>query len=1676
MTRRREVPASAKRALPVVNLSFIVALVLIAGAGFLPDRPAHATDGQEPPYPHGEFEDDCSMCHSPDGWAPAVISKRFEHQRSGFALDGAHGTASCRACHLSLEFNRVESTCVSCHLDVHQGEFGVDCAGCHTTSQFVDRFEDVRSHSLTRFPLSGAHTTLDCAACHPIRAEGESRFVNTPMECQACHLDAYLSTTDPDHAALEFDRDCEQCHETAAWAGIRFDRFDHNRTGFSLSGAHSSLDCTQCHADDRFTGTPADCYSCHQQHFETATRPNHASAGFSTQCQECHTSQAWSPASFDHSAFPLSGGHGGVTCQECHISSNYETVSSDCISCHPADYQDAPAHLESNFPLTCEECHDINSWQGANFNHDLFALSGGHSGLTCQQCHTTGVYGTLPSDCNSCHQNDFEQASGHVSSGFPVTCEQCHSVTTWLDATFDHSVFSLNDGHGGVTCQQCHTTGVYETMPTDCVFCHQSDYVEAPNHVASNFSQTCQQCHTVTEWADATFDHSLFPLTGGHDSVSCEQCHTTGVFETIPSDCNSCHQSDFQEAPGHVSSGFPLTCEQCHAVTTWLDATFDHSFFALSDGHGGVTCQQCHTTGVYETMPTDCVFCHQSDYVEAPSHVASNFSQTCQQCHNVTTWADSTYDHSFFALTGGHNGVTCLQCHTSGVYETVPSDCNSCHANDYQQAPGHVSSGFPLDCVQCHTVTTWLDATFDHGVFSLTGGHDSVSCEQCHTTGVYETIPSDCNSCHQTDFQEAPGHVSSGFPLTCEQCHAVTTWLDATFDHSFFALSDGHGSVTCQQCHTTGVYETMPTDCVFCHQSDYVEAPSHVLSNFSQTCQQCHTVTTWADATYDHSFFALTGGHNGVACVQCHTSGVYETIPSDCNSCHQTDYQEAPGHVSSGFPLDCVQCHTVTTWLDATFDHGLFPLTGGHGSVNCEQCHTTGVFETIPSDCNSCHQTDFQEAPGHVSSGFPLDCVQCHTVTTWLDATFDHSFFALSDGHGGVTCQQCHTTGVYETMPTDCVFCHQSDYVEAPSHVLSNFSQTCQQCHTVTTWTDATYDHSFFALTGGHNGVACVQCHTSGVYETVPSDCNSCHQTDFQEAPGHVSSGFPLDCVQCHTVTTWLDATFDHSLFPLTGGHNSVSCEQCHTTGVFETIPSDCNSCHQTDYQEAPGHVSSGFPLDCVQCHTVTTWLDATFDHSFFTLSDGHGGLTCQQCHTTGVYDTMPTDCVFCHQADYVEAPSHVLSNFSQTCQQCHTVTTWADATYDHSFFALTGGHNGVACVQCHTTGVYETIPSDCNSCHQTDFQEAPGHVSSGFPLTCEQCHTVTTWLDATFDHSLFPLTGAHNGVACVQCHTNGTYGTIPSDCFSCHQTDYQEAPGHVSSAFPTTCQDCHTATTWLDATFDHAFFSLTGGHNGLQCVACHTTGTYGTIPSDCASCHQDDYQQATGHATSGFPMTCQDCHTVTTWLNATFDHGIFSLNGGHNGLTCQQCHTTGTYGTIPSDCVFCHQADYVEAPSHVASNFPQTCENCHTITVWSNATYPHQLFPLTGGHNGLTCVQCHPTGIYGTIPTDCYSCHQAEYVAAPDHQTLGFPLDCESCHNTNAWFDVNFFHSFPLNGPHSDRQCSECHIGGTTNDFSCLGACHKHTIDRMDEKHRQVSGYAYDFNLCLACHPDGRH
>ena len=150
-----------------------------------------------------------------------------------------------------------------------------------------------------------------------------------------------------------------------------------------------------------------------------------------------------------------------------------------------------------------------------------------------------------------------------------------------------------------------------------------------------------------------------------------------------------------------------------------------------------------------------------------------------------------------------------------------------------------------------------------------------------------------------------------------------------------------------------------------------------------------------------------------------------------------------------------------------------------------------------------------------------------------------------------------------------------------------------------------------------------------------------------------------------------------------------------------------------------------------------------------------------------------------------------------------------------------------MACESCHINQVFKGTPDACYACHAQD----DAHQGQ-FGEACEACHTSEGWEQATFDHakSAFPLTGAHVGTACTQCHTDNVFKGTPTACAACHAE-----PVYHRGLFVAQCADCHTTTRWAPAKFNgrHTF---PVNHEGANtCRDCHPSSLSGYT---CYTCH----------------------------------------------------------------------------------------------------------------------------------------------------------------------------------------------------------------------------------------------
>jgi hypothetical protein len=702
--------------------------------GLMPaGRQIHA---QVTPYsttsPHGSLSIPCQNCHNETGWKPIRLVPEFDHNQTKFPLRGLHEGVTCIQCHTKMVFTNVGSRCADCHADLHRRQFGSACESCHTVRGWTVSIQQVNQHQ-NRFPLVGAHAAVDCASCHKGAATGQFQGLST--QCYSCHAQDYQQTTGPSHVSAAFPTTCEQCHSVDNWFGVNFDHLKY--TGYALTGAHSTLQCTQCHIGGRFKGTPADCIGCHMPDYQKTNNPSHVSLGLPQTCQTCHSTAAWQPATFDHSliGFPLTGAHTTLACNQCHSNGNFNLTSKTCVSCHLKDYQKTsnPNHGQQGFPQTCDTCHNTAAWQPASFNHATsgFPLTGAHSTLQCSQCHINNNYNLTNTACVSCHLKDFQNTTdpNHVQANFPQTCQQCHNTTSWGGASFNHAStgWTLTGAHTTLQCSQCHINGNYNlnSSNTVCVSCHLKDYQNTtdPNHVTAGFPTTCEQCHSTTSWGGGSFNHAStgWALTGTHLTLQCSQCHINSNYNLNSSNtvCSSCHTTDYNNTtdPNHAAAGFPTTCDTCHSTTNWSGAAFNHNntAFPLTGAHVSLDCNKCHVNNNYTSLPTDCYGCHKTDYQTTtnPNHSAAAFPTTCTTCHTTSTWLGAVFNHTWFPIySGTHNqGVwtTCADCHTN--------------SNDYSV----------FACINCHTHNKSTTDSEHQGISGYV--YNSSNCYQCHPTG-----------------------------------------------------------------------------------------------------------------------------------------------------------------------------------------------------------------------------------------------------------------------------------------------------------------------------------------------------------------------------------------------------------------------------------------------------------------------------------------------------------------------------------------------------------------------------------------------------------------------------------------------------------------------------------------------------------------------------------------------------------------------------------------------------------------------------------------------------------------------------------------------------------------------------------------------------------------------------
>ncbi len=184
-----------------------------------------------------------------------------------------------------------------------------------------------------------AEITSDCFACH-------TPFLGSrPEKCVQCHQvdEIGLKTTQGEPIGGEkksvafhqrlIEEDCVACHSdhNGVMAFRPISRFSHE-----LVAASMREQCEDCHAN------PVD--SLHRK--------------IEGNCKQCHTIEAWKPATFDHADYFRFDRHHETDCETCHVASDFGSYT--CYGCHEHSRSNIRGeHYEEgiyNYE-NCVECH-----------------------------------------------------------------------------------------------------------------------------------------------------------------------------------------------------------------------------------------------------------------------------------------------------------------------------------------------------------------------------------------------------------------------------------------------------------------------------------------------------------------------------------------------------------------------------------------------------------------------------------------------------------------------------------------------------------------------------------------------------------------------------------------------------------------------------------------------------------------------------------------------------------------------------------------------------------------------------------------------------------------------------------------------------------------------------------------------------------------------------------------------------------------------------------------------------------------------------------------------------------------------------------------------------------------------------------------------------------------------
>ncbi len=443
-----------------------------------------------------------------NAWAETLTGGRnFNHDSTGFQLNGGHATAACETCHIGGTFRGTPRA----------------CDGCHTLGKRIVATPKSTSHLVTDAPCETCHFTTSTF----LGARFNHGTVK-PGTCVSCHNKLTTAGRPASHSTgSKATASCDNCHRTYAWLPASW-----NHQGV-LPGTCDNAGCHVQGSNQYYRSTAT--------HTLTLMRAN--------KCDDCHNFLSWTPTHIAPTKL----------CSGCHNDIDAKGI----LAFKPGPHVPVPA------TTNCTDCHAStttasSSWIGGKYNHQAAGVTPG----SCSNagCHIAGanrftaqshkyspqnftLMMTTPA-CDSCH-------SGYITFMTPThiavmgTCSSCHdNVKAKGPASYPGHVAVNGD------CQGCHTSTVANQSST------WAGAIGAEPSWHSNFSNhTCSNCHlTGGAFAPSATIHSYVA------APTCVTCHATGSNITLKT-----LTIQQRTIGSHEGSRAGQDCISCHArqYTVW---------------------------------------------------------------------------------------------------------------------------------------------------------------------------------------------------------------------------------------------------------------------------------------------------------------------------------------------------------------------------------------------------------------------------------------------------------------------------------------------------------------------------------------------------------------------------------------------------------------------------------------------------------------------------------------------------------------------------------------------------------------------------------------------------------------------------------------------------------------------------------------------------------------------------------------------------------------------------------------------------------------------------------------------------------------------------------------------------------------------------------------------------